>query len=116
MTPDDRFSGPAPDNRLRIGVRVVGRPYNRRIYEAMTKAFEVQDRGTNTRFRPGLRDEVWRLKHISWGGVLHERLTRNNVRNVQDFLRMLTVKPDELRSVCSLIILCRGTAFELATS
>ncbi|GJN04853.1 hypothetical protein PR202_ga22429 [Eleusine coracana subsp. coracana] len=82
-----------------------------RIHEAMTKAFKVQGRLSEwnmKRFLPGLGDEVWRLKMIPWGGVFHKRLMQNNVRNVEDFLRMLTVKPDKLRGVGF-----QTTAFEL---
>nr|CAB3491986.1 unnamed protein product [Digitaria exilis] len=87
-----------------IGVYVVPGSYNGpgTIREGITKDFQVLDSRENIvtkSWPPGLGDELWRLKHISWGGVFHRRLEEKNVRNVQDFLRMLAVKPDELRTI-----------------
>lgn len=102
-------------NVFRIGVCLLPGIYDDgpfRILEGMTKSFPVKDsrNETNTkRFRrPCVGDEVWRLQEISWGGVFHKRLVQNNVRKVQDFLRMLAVKPEQLRTVVFLhvTVLC----------
>ncbi|KAF0920260.1 hypothetical protein E2562_034109 [Oryza meyeriana var. granulata] len=89
--------------RFRIGVRVVLGSYDGpRIGEAMTEAFVVRDhRGELYRkhYPPVLGDDVWRLEKIGKEGAFHRKLTQNNVRNVQEFLRLLTVKPDELRAI-----------------
>lgn len=50
-------------------------------------------------YPPVLGDDVWRLEKIGKEGAFHRKLTQHNVRNVQEFLRLLTVKPDELRAV-----------------
>lgn len=88
-----------------IGVYVVPGSYNDgpgTIREGITNDFQVLDSRENMvtkSWPPGLGDELWRLDNIPWGGVFHRRLEEKNVRNVQDFLRMLAVKPDELRTV-----------------
>ncbi|KAG8046206.1 hypothetical protein GUJ93_ZPchr0008g14066 [Zizania palustris] len=46
-----------------------------------------------------LGDDVWRLEKIGKEGAFHRKLATRHVRNVQEFLRMLTVKPDELRLI-----------------
>lgn len=61
---------------------------------------------------PVPNDEVWMLEGITWGGVFHKRLRQNNVRNVQDFLKMLAVKSDELRMV-NFSVFFFSTAFDL---
>ncbi|TVU23693.1 hypothetical protein EJB05_26072, partial [Eragrostis curvula] len=85
-----------------IGVCVVPGSYDGlgTIREGMTKSFTVQNEVMKMKSSlPDLDDEVWRLRGISWGGVLHRKLTQNNVRNVQDFLRMLAAKPEELSAI-----------------
>ncbi|KAL6626687.1 hypothetical protein ACP70R_030413 [Stipagrostis hirtigluma subsp. patula] len=90
--------------RFRIGARVVpgSSDGGARILEAMTDAFVVRDhRGELYRkhYPPVLGDDVWRLERIGKEGAFHRRLAQHHVRNVQEFLRMLTVKPDELRAI-----------------
>lgn len=46
-----------------------------------------------------LGDSVWRLKNIAKEGAFHNKLEQNSIRTVDDFARMLTVKPEELRAV-----------------
>lgn len=95
---------------FRIGVRVVPGSYDgARILEAITEAFVVTERRAGgdlyqKYYPPALGDYVWRLAHISNGGVLHKKLASNKVKTVQEFLRMLKVKPDELRAVSSCIV------------
>ncbi|GJN05893.1 hypothetical protein PR202_ga23567 [Eleusine coracana subsp. coracana] len=93
--------------KFRIGVRVVpsgggGGFDGGRVLEAMTEAFVVRDhRGELYRkhYPPVLGDDVWRLEKIGKEGAFHRKLTRHGVKNVQEFLRMLTVKPNELRTI-----------------
>ncbi|TVU23694.1 hypothetical protein EJB05_26073, partial [Eragrostis curvula] len=85
-----------------IGVRVVPGKNNGagRIREGITHDFEIRDEEmVMKRLLPGLSDDVCWLEGISWGGVFRSRLEQNNVRNVQEFLTMLAVKPDELRAI-----------------
>lgn len=91
--------------KLRIGARVVeitgrGRSHDDslRVLEGMTEAFVVGNRNQK-HYPPVRRDPVWRLEMIDKDGAPHRNLTSNNVRTVQDFLRMLNVKPHELRAV-----------------
>ncbi|KAL5223351.1 hypothetical protein ABZP36_028064 [Zizania latifolia] len=89
--------------KFRIGVRLAPGSFDgARIGEAMTEAFVVRDhRGELYRkhYPPVLGDDVWRLEKIGKEGAFHRKLTTHHVRNVQEFLRMLTVKPDELRLI-----------------
>lgn len=90
--------------KFRIGARVVpGSGYvGPRVAEAMTEAFNVRDhRGELYRkhYPPALGDDVWRLEKIGKEGAFHKKLTQNGVRTVQEFLQMLTVKPDLLRMI-----------------
>lgn len=89
--------------KFRIGVRVVPGSYDgMRIREAMSEAFVVRDhRGELYRkhYPPLLADDVWRLEKIGKEGAFHRKLTHHNVRSVKDFLWMLMVKPDELRTI-----------------
>lgn len=90
--------------KFRIGARVVpGSGYDGpRVAEAMTDAFNVRDhRGELYRkhYPPALGDDVWRLEKIGKEGAFHRKLAQANVRTVQEFLQMLTVKPDVLRGI-----------------
>ncbi|CAL4965031.1 unnamed protein product [Urochloa decumbens] len=96
--------------KFRIGARVVpvggghdgGAGAGIRVQEAMTEAFVVRDhRGELYRkhYPPMFNDDVWRLEKIGKEGAFHRKLRRNNVGNVQEFVRMLMVKPDELRGI-----------------
>lgn len=86
---------------VRIGARVVSGSYNGpgRILAVVTKAFEVKGSYTEMKAKPAPGDEIWTLDGMTWGGEFHKRLMRNNVRNVLDFLRMLSSMPDELHTV-----------------
>ncbi|OQU86387.1 hypothetical protein SORBI_3003G083200 [Sorghum bicolor] len=91
--------------KFRIAVRAVPGTTcgdGARIQEAMTEAFMVRDhRGELYRkhYPPVLADDVWRLEKIGKEGAFHRKLKRSNVGNVQEFVRMLMVKPDELRAI-----------------
>ncbi|TVU23698.1 hypothetical protein EJB05_26077, partial [Eragrostis curvula] len=103
---DLKIMGYGWDNGCHIGVRVVPGSYNGpvTIHEGMTKSFSVDNKVMKMkRSRLDVGDEVWRLEGISWGGVLHKRLTQNKVRNVKDFLMILAVKPDKLRALTQIV-------------
>nr|BAJ92377.1 predicted protein [Hordeum vulgare subsp. vulgare] len=89
--------------KFRIGARVAPGGYDGgRVAEAMTDAFNVRDhRGELYRkhYPPALGDEVWRLEKIGKVGAFHRKLREHGVETVQEFLRMLTVKPDVLRAI-----------------
>lgn len=89
--------------KFRIAARVVPGAWDgARVQEAMTEAFIVRDhRGELYRkhYPPVLADDVWRLEKIGKEGAFHRKLRRSNVGTVQEFVRMLMVKPDELRAI-----------------
>nr|CAB3472324.1 unnamed protein product [Digitaria exilis] len=92
--------------KFRIGVRAVpvsvGGFDGARIQEAMTEPFVVRDhRGELYRkhYPPVLGDDVWRLEKIGKEGAFHRKLRQHKVVTVQEFVRMLVVKPDELRRI-----------------
>ncbi|XP_066340213.1 disease resistance protein RGA5-like isoform X2 [Miscanthus floridulus] len=88
---------------FRIGARVVPKSYDgSRIVEAITEAFMVRDHRGDLypkHYPPVLGDSVWRLEKIGKEGAFHRKLMRNNIGTVQEFLRMLAVKPNELRAI-----------------
>ncbi|KAM3198564.1 hypothetical protein ACQJBY_073614 [Aegilops geniculata] len=89
--------------KVRIGARVVPGSYDSaRVAEAMTDAFNVRDhRGELYRkhYPPALGDYVWRLEKIGKEGAFHRKLRQHGMETVQEFLRMLMVKPDVLREI-----------------
>jgi hypothetical protein len=88
--------------KFRIRARVVPGSYDGgRIVEDITEAFMVRDRyqELEKHYPPVLGDLVWRLQEIDKRDKFHRNLTRNNIRTIQEFLRMLMVKPDDLRAV-----------------
>uniref|UniRef100_A0A453DTR9 Uncharacterized protein n=2 Tax=Aegilops tauschii subsp. strangulata TaxID=200361 RepID=A0A453DTR9_AEGTS len=89
--------------KFRIGARVVPGSYEgARVAEAMTEAFNVRDhRGELYRkhYPPALTDDVWRLEKIGKEGAFHRKLRQNGVETVQEFVRMLTVRPEMLRAM-----------------
>ncbi|KAK2965125.1 hypothetical protein RJ640_005288, partial [Escallonia rubra] len=88
--------------KFRLGARVVDNCDGIRIREAKTDSFIVRDhRGElyKKHHPPSLFDEVWRLENIEKEGAFHERLSRENVSTVRDFLVLLFVDPTRLRSI-----------------
>ncbi|VAH56001.1 unnamed protein product [Triticum turgidum subsp. durum] len=89
--------------KFRIGARVMPGSYEGgRVAEAMTDAFNVRDhRGELYRkhYPPALTDDVWRLEKIGKEGAFHRKLRQNGVETVQEFVRMLTVRPEILRAI-----------------
>ncbi|CAO2148240.1 unnamed protein product [Urochloa humidicola] len=90
--------------KFRIGARVTPDScyQGSRVQEAITEAFLVRDyRGELYRkhYPPVLGDEVWRLEKIGKGGLFQRKLADSHIHTVQDFVRMLMVKPQELRAI-----------------
>lgn len=52
-------------------------------------------------YPPITSDPVWRLEMIDKEGASHSKLASNNIDTVQEFVRMLNVKPQELQAVSS---------------
>lgn len=56
-------------------------------------------------YPPSLADEVWRLEKIGKDGAFHKRLNKENIRTVKDFLTLLSIDSQRLRSVIFIFIL-----------
>ncbi|XP_010428316.1 PREDICTED: protein SAR DEFICIENT 1 isoform X1 [Camelina sativa] len=90
--------------RFRIGARVAkgGSDQGVTVCEAMTEAIVVRDhRGElyKKHHPPMLEDEVWRLEKIGKDGAFHKKLSSNQIKTVQDFLKLSVVDPEELRQI-----------------
>ncbi|MQM15225.1 hypothetical protein Taro_048167 [Colocasia esculenta] len=89
--------------KFKLGARIL--PNNcseERIQEAISGAFFVKDhRGElyKKHHPPSLHDDVWRLEKIGKDGAFHKRLSENGIRTVQDFLKLLVMDQDQLRSI-----------------
>ncbi|KAJ4818179.1 hypothetical protein LUZ62_030745 [Rhynchospora pubera] len=91
------------NRHFRIGVRVMPGINDRTfIKESMTEKFTVKDhRGELCRkhYPPVLTDEVWRLEKIGKNGTSHKKLSESNIHNIQDFLKLHSVDPGQLRHI-----------------
>lgn len=89
--------------KFRLGVKVAdGFCEDIRIREAKTEAFTVKDhRGElyKKHYPPALHDEVWRLDRIAKDGALHKKLVGASIITVEDFLRLLVMDQQKLRSI-----------------
>ncbi|PWA94254.1 Calmodulin binding protein-like protein [Artemisia annua] len=92
--------------KFRIAARVVhGATPGLVIREAMTEAFVVKDhRGElyKKHHPPMLEDEVWRLEKIGKDGAFHKKLAANNIKTVQEFLKLSVVNEPKLRKILGL--------------
>ncbi|KAL8249129.1 hypothetical protein R6Q59_005997 [Mikania micrantha] len=92
--------------KFRIAARVVqGSSSELVIREAMTEAFVVKDhRGElyKKHHPPMLEDDVWRLEKIGKDGAFHKKLKENDIKTVQDFLRLSVVNEPKLRKILGL--------------
>ncbi|KAM7479935.1 hypothetical protein LguiA_028148 [Lonicera macranthoides] len=88
--------------KFRLGARVVDNCDGVRVKEAKSDSFVVRDhRGElyKKHHPPSLFDEVWRLEKIGKEGAFHKRLSRENIKTVQDFLTLLFLDPAKLRNI-----------------
>jgi hypothetical protein len=53
-------------------------------------------------YPPALEDDVWRLEKIGKDGAFHKRLSQEGIETVEQFLRLLVMDPQKLRSVSQL--------------
>ncbi|XP_042758144.2 calmodulin-binding protein 60 A isoform X3 [Lactuca sativa] len=81
---------PIRNVELRLGAMVVDSSCPYEVKQAITQSFKVKDRRNAPKSFRSLSptDKVWQLKNISKNGVIHKRLERANVYNVNDFLNM----------------------------
>ncbi|KAI8543593.1 hypothetical protein RHMOL_Rhmol08G0230500 [Rhododendron molle] len=88
--------------KLRLGAKVVDGFNGARVREAVTEPFVLKDYREiygNKPSVPSLNDEVWRLKKIGRDGPLHNRLVRENIKTVKDFLTRFFIDPQSLRNI-----------------
>lgn len=53
------------------------------------------------KYPPTLSDEIWRINKIGKKGVFHDRLKKENIESVEDFLKLLVMEPERLKKVNS---------------
>ncbi|TKY61553.1 Calmodulin-binding protein 60 B [Spatholobus suberectus] len=88
--------------RFRLGARV-GQSNLKdaiNIREGRSKPFIVKDaRGESNQKhdRPSLKDEIWRLKHISKTGKIYEQLSLEGIYTVEDLLKEHETNPSSLK-------------------
>lgn len=106
--------------KFRLGARVVQKSCGEvRIKEAKSEAFMVKDhRGelNKKHYPPSLDDEIWRLEKIAKDGKYHERLAKNGVHTVRDFMRMHTTDPGSLYKIINASNKTWGTIVEHAAT
>ncbi|XP_078153620.1 uncharacterized protein LOC144548781 isoform X2 [Carex rostrata] len=72
------------------------------IQEGLSEKFKVKDqRGLSyeKHYPPMLDDDVWRLEGIGKNGKYHQRLMEENIKCVQDFLKLLNKNPSVLKEI-----------------
>ncbi|MCD9559226.1 hypothetical protein HAX54_017083 [Datura stramonium] len=93
---------PMRKRELRLGARAVY-PHNigTRIMEAVTEPFFVKDRrAMGKSLKPlNLDDEVWKLQTIGKGGGFHNRLMKENIKTVRDFLTWYSWNREKLLTI-----------------
>jgi hypothetical protein len=55
-------------------------------------------------YPPALEDDVWRLEEIVKDGAFHKRLSQKGIETVEQFLRLLVMDPQKLRSVSQIML------------
>jgi hypothetical protein len=55
-------------------------------------------------YPPALEDDVWRLEKIGKDGAFHKRLSQEGIETVEQFLRLLVMDPQKLRSVSQIML------------
>ncbi|KAG5536815.1 hypothetical protein RHGRI_024295 [Rhododendron griersonianum] len=83
---------------FRLGARTVDGALGHRVREAKTESFFVKDRRLELckkNHPPSLSDAVWRLEKINKDGAFHDRLSKENINTVKDFMTLFYM--DRLR-------------------
>ncbi|XP_059645591.1 calmodulin-binding protein 60 A-like isoform X2 [Cornus florida] len=90
------------NGEFRLGARVVDDFSGTRVREAISEPFILKDRRSSLyekHYPPLLSDEVWRLKKIAKDGTFHERLSRENITSVKEFLTLFFINPQRLHDI-----------------
>ncbi|KAM3318975.1 calmodulin-binding protein 60 A [Capsicum chacoense] len=87
---------------VKLAARIVDQSEEVIVNEAVTGHFTVKDRRllrSEKRYPPLPTDDVWRLEQIYRKGAFHDRLTKNGIKTVEDFLIELQNNPQSLRQI-----------------
>jgi len=87
---------------FRLGARTVDGALGLRVREAKTEPFIVEDRRAKLyqkNYPPSLSDAVWRLEKIGKDGASHDRLSKENINTVKDFVTLLNINPQRLKQI-----------------
>ncbi|KAK1359724.1 Calmodulin-binding protein 60 A like [Heracleum sosnowskyi] len=88
--------------KFRLGARVLYGCNEIRVKEAKTGPFVVKDqrgKADQKHYPPSLSDEVWRLQRIGKKGPYIEKMKREGIKTVKDFLILLYQNPTHLRNI-----------------
>lgn len=91
--------------KFRLGARVLDNCDGDRVREAKSESFVVRDhRGElyKKHHPPMLEDDVWRLEKIGKDGAFHKKLASNDIKTVQEFLKLSVVNESKLRRILGL--------------
>ncbi|KAF7135780.1 hypothetical protein RHSIM_Rhsim08G0168500 [Rhododendron simsii] len=87
---------------LRLGARTVDCALGHKVREAKTESFFVKDRRSELGKKnhpPSLSDAVWRLEKINKYGAFHNRLSKENINTVKDFMTQFYMDPHRLKQI-----------------
>ncbi|KAM3318979.1 calmodulin-binding protein 60 A isoform X1 [Capsicum chacoense] len=93
---------PMKKRELRLGARAVYPcDIGARIMEAVTESFFVIDRRSIPKSKRPLKldDQVWNLQTIGKGGAFHDRLLKENIKTVRDFLTHYFLNREKLLKI-----------------
>ncbi|XP_058227005.1 calmodulin-binding protein 60 A-like isoform X2 [Rhododendron vialii] len=87
---------------FRLGARTVDCALGHKVREAKTESFFVRDRRLELckkNHPPSLSDAVWRLEKINKDGAFHDRLSKENINTVKDFMTQFYMDPLRLKQI-----------------
>ncbi|PHT29831.1 hypothetical protein CQW23_30596 [Capsicum baccatum] len=87
---------------VKLGARIVDQSEQVIVNEAVSGHFTVKDKRllrSEKRYPPLPTDDVWRLEQIYRKGAFHDRLAKNGIKTVEDFLIELQNNPQSLRQI-----------------
>ncbi|KAI8543579.1 hypothetical protein RHMOL_Rhmol08G0229700 [Rhododendron molle] len=87
---------------FRLGARTVDCALVHKVREAKTESFFVKDRRLESckkNHPPALSDAVWRLEKINKDGAFHDRLSKENINTVKDFMIQFYMDPIRLKQI-----------------
>ncbi|KAL7192023.1 hypothetical protein ACSBR2_023975 [Camellia fascicularis] len=89
-------------SEFRLGARIVDNFNGTKVREAKSECFFLKDfrnKRDEKHHPPSLKDEVWRLDNIGRSGPIVKRLSKENIKTVQDFLEKFVMDRQGLRDI-----------------